>query len=268
MKEINLDELKVIQLDMLKFVKKFCEKNNLKYYLCGGTLLGAIRHKGFIPWDDDIDIFMPMNDYKKFIELFNENEKYRLLNPYKSKDYYYLFSKLIDNRTYLKEDDKPHIDEMGVYIDIFPICGLPDNREEIDKYITKINGLYKKHWHTFCKVWNYSDKKSKMIIKTIVKFPYYFLNRKKHIRQGILDLMEKYDIEKSKYVGYILSWYVEKEVTRKEVYDKTIQVEFEVEIFSAPAGYDEYLTNLYGNYMELPPVEKRVSNHDFKAYWR
>ena len=82
MKEIKTDELKKIEFDLLKFVKEFCKENNLTYFLCGGTLLGAVRHKGFIPWDDDIDIFMPIKDYKKFIQLMKNNEKYRVKKIY------------------------------------------------------------------------------------------------------------------------------------------------------------------------------------------
>lgn len=273
MREIELSELKTIQIDILKYIKKICNENGLRYYLCGGTLLGAIRHKGFIPWDDDIDIFMPMNDYKKFIELFNknkvDNKNYVLFNPYYKKDYYYFFSKLADKRTILIENNRPRIDNLGVNIDIFPICGLPNDKEEQIKFVNLLKENYKKFFRLDDVWWNYANNKVKRIIKTIVRYPYYLLNKNKNIKSEILNMMEKYSFENSDFVAFYFTIYnIEREITRKEVYSKTIDVKFEDDYFSAAIGYDEYLTNLYGDYMKLPPVEKRVTHHDFKAYWR
>mgnify|MGYP000845578381 CR=1 FL=1 len=269
MKEISIEELKLLQLNMLTYIKKVCEKNNLKYYLCGGTLLGAIRHKGYIPWDDDIDIFMPIDDYKRFLKLNHKVEGYTALNPYECNDYYYTFSKLVDNRTKLVELGWPEVDKMGVYIDIFPLFALPDNETERDEYISKLRSLNEKHYRYFWSVWNYSENRIKMIAKSILKFPGYIINKKRKTKENILKLMDKYDFKRSENVGFVLSAYdPKKEVTRKEVYEKTIQVEFEGELFSAPVGYDEYLSNLYGEYMKLPPIEKRKTHHNFKAYWK
>lgn len=123
MKEINTVELKRIELDILKYIKTQCEKYNLRYYLAYGTLLGAVRHKGFIPWDDDIDIHMPREDYDKLIELEynNPDSKYKLLSPKYNKDYYYSFAKMVDNETILEETGLKQIKELGVYVDIFPL---------------------------------------------------------------------------------------------------------------------------------------------------
>lgn len=269
MKKIDINELRFIQLDMLKYVKKVCEENNLKYYLCGGTLLGAIRHKGYIPWDDDIDIFMPINDYKKFLELMHENKSYTALNPYEYEDYYYIFSKLVDNRTKLVELGRVEIDKMGVFIDIFPLLGLPNDEEERNDYINNLRTLNDKRYKYFWTAWNYSGNKYKKIAKTVLKFPGYIINKKRKTTEKTLKLMEKYNYDESENIGFVLSAYDPKrEVTRKDVYKDIIKVEFEGELFNAPVGYDEYLTNLYGKYMELPPIEKRITHHDFKAYWK
>lgn len=269
MKEIDISELKSIQLEILKYIKKVCDENNLKYYLCGGTLLGAIRHKGYIPWDDDIDIFMPIDDYKKFLAIAHENNGYTLLNPYNHDDYYYLFSKLVDNRTKLIEFGRVKIENMGVFVDIFPLFALPDDTKEREDFINKIIDLKTKHFRYFKTSWNYSNNKYKMIVKTIAKFPAYLLYKRKNIKDEILQMMEKYSYEDSKYVGFLLSAYSpDNEITRKEVYRETIQVEFEGDLFSAAIGYDEYLSNLYGDYMELPPVDKRVTHHNFIAFYK
>ena len=113
MEEMTIEELRKIQIEMLEHIDTICEKHNLKYFLLGGTLIGAIRHKGYIPWDDDIDICMPREDYKKLIEIINtqEDNKYTILNPYENEDYYYFFSKMVDNDTILIEDNYNRIKE-------------------------------------------------------------------------------------------------------------------------------------------------------------
>ena len=273
MQEIELSELKNIQLNILKYIKKICNENGLRYYLCGGTLLGAIRHGGFIPWDDDIDIFMPMPDYKKFIELFNENkidtENYILFNPYKIKKYHYLFSKLVDKRTVLIENNSPKIENLGVNIDIFPICGLPNVKEKRLLFIDSLKESYDKFIKTDDSLWNYSKNKYKRILKTIIRYPYYILNKNKNMKNIILNMMEEYSFDDSDFVAFYFTIYnIEREITRREVYSKTIDIKFEDDYFSAAVGYDEYLSNLYDDYMKLPPIEKRITHHDFKAFWR
>ena len=123
MRAINSDELKSIQLDLLQKTADFCENNGLRYFLCGGTLIGAIRHKGYIPWDDDIDIAMPRPDYEKFVRIFNLTQNYyQVMSIETDPDYAYAFAKVYENRTVLKELHYPG-DAFGVYIDI-----LYDNR--------------------------------------------------------------------------------------------------------------------------------------------
>lgn len=269
MKEIKTDELKKIEFDLLKFVKEFCKENNLTYFLCGGTLLGAVRHKGFIPWDDDIDIFMPIKDYKKFIQLMKNNEKYRVLNPYDDEEYYYLFAKLVDKDTIMNELKLPEINDLGVNIDIFPIYGLPDDKDDALNFVKKLDdeyNVYKKYTSNI--LWNHSDNLIKKCIKTLVRYPNRLKYRDKINKKYFLDIMEKYNLDTAKNSGYTLSWYVEREINPTENFSEAVDIEFEGENFSAPCGYKDYLTKLYGDYMQLPPVEKRVSHHNFKAWWK
>lgn len=125
-KEIKVEELKQIQLDILKFVDKFCKENNLKYFLAYGTLLGAVRHKGYIPWDDDIDIIMFREDYEKFVTTFKD-VNYKVFATEVNSKYPYPFAKVGDTRTYYMEEIKDVIDT-GVNIDVFPLDYLPENR--------------------------------------------------------------------------------------------------------------------------------------------
>ena len=122
MKEIGIEELKRIQIGILKHLDAFCNENNLKYFMCGGTLLGAVRHKGFIPWDDDIDIMMKREDYDKLIELYpkNDNSNFKLFSYELDKSFPYPFAKMDDFRTIFEEEINDSY-KIGVNIDIFPI---------------------------------------------------------------------------------------------------------------------------------------------------
>lgn len=123
MKKIETEEMKKLELDMLIDVAKFCDENDIRYYLSGGTLLGAVRHKGFIPWDDDIDISMPRPDYLKFVSTYNGSSEFYQVQSIENNDKYWrTFAKVFDTRTYLKEDAiRMPKDGNGVFIDIFPI---------------------------------------------------------------------------------------------------------------------------------------------------
>lgn len=159
-------EIKQSQLNVLKKAKQICEENGLRYYLAYGTLLGAVRHKGYIPWDDDIDIYIPIKDMKKFIEKVNEDKNFGIVSSCVEMDYYSNFSMMYDCNNICDSNHFPMQLTFGISIDIFPLFGLPDNKEE----------------------------------------------------------------------------------------------------FNTPYGYNNYLKKRYGNYLELPPVEKRVGHHTFNAY--
>jgi len=258
-KKLSLEEVKAIELEILKYVKKICDDNKLKYFLCGGTLLGAIRHKGFIPWDDDIDIALPRNDYMKLIDILKGGHRYRCLSYYDNEDYHYPYAKVIDTHTILIEHDQYPIKGLGVCIDIFPIDGLPRDSWRVWYHMTKLK--------VFRKMLGLSLQKypSSNVVKYITRSFSRIIGWKRWIRY-VERLATKYDFNNGDKVGCIVAGYFEKEVVSKGVFEKTIDVEFEGEIFPAPVGYDEYLTSLYGDYMKLPPEEKRISPHNYEAY--
>ena len=270
MKNITQTEQKEILFEMLKYVDEICKKNNIKYFLSGGTLIGAIRHKGFIPWDDDIDICVPYNDYRKLITILKQDNKYNVHNTYDDEDYYYFFTKLTDKRTILIEDNYNRIKDMGVFLDIFPFFHLTDSIEEYKKLYKKIKKLEKQYFRFYgYEKYYYNKSKIKSIIKAIIFFPQFLLKRKyKKNRQILLDLIEKNDIVQSNYIGnsippnsYILRF-------TKEIFAEMVDAEFEGIKVCVPAGYKEYLTQIYGDYMQLPPENQRVTQHHFKAYWK
>lgn len=267
MGKIEIDELRKLQVEMLNYIDMFCKKNNLNYSLCGGTLLGAVRHKGYIPWDDDIDIFMPRNDYEKFIELQNkEFGKYKIINPFTTKGCFIPFSKFINTETVLIENNDRKLIDLGVYIDIFPIDGLPNNEKTRQKYwnfIKKVKRLntcvYEKTiiGESFCK----------RLFRKIVFYAFAVLD-KSIVAKYINKQAMKYKIEDSDFVACSVFGYGQKEEMSKTAIETFIDLDFEQLKFKSIAGYETYLSNVYGNYMELPPLEKRVAKHEQEVYYK
>ncbi len=148
MKTIEIKEMQKIELEILKSFSKICDEHKLRYFLSNGTLLGAIRHKGFIPWDDDIDVYMPRNDYMTFLQLVGSSLEphYKLLTPYNSKEYIYTYAKLYDDRTILIEWPDTVRYTIGVYIDIFPVDGLPESIKETKKHFDRLKKLNRLNW--------------------------------------------------------------------------------------------------------------------------
>lgn len=266
-RSIKVEELKAIQLDILCFFDKFCRDNEINYSLACGTLLGAVRHKGYIPWDDDIDVYMLRDDYSKFIDLFDtcENGPYKLSWFPKIKEFDRVYANLYDSRTTLIEG-RQHEFETGVFIDIFPLDDVPDNQKEWKKYKKK---LFSYFWLRNIKVLRWSKKRNlgKNIFLYICKFLFFPL--KLH---SILSSMYSFIIQNNGK-GYSHVYQSSYGIENENPLDKTlfydiVDYEFEGKLFKGISNSDEYLKTLYGDYMQLPPVEKRVSTHSFQAYWK
>lgn len=282
MRQITIDEMKQIELDILKDVAKFCDIHNLRYYLCGGTLIGAIRHKGFIPWDDDIDIIMPRPDYMKFVKLYNQRESnYRVNSLVNDPHWYSTFAEVEDIRTIKTYENFNLSNQHGINIDIFPTDGAPVAEEERKKFwkinniLTRIATLSKLNFsvsHHFADQ-NTSFSTIRTLLRTIVKFfgipvarmicVFFDLN------QIVTNRAMKYDVDQSEYIGVsTFPHYGYRECVKGKPFLKMKKRPFEDEYFNTPNDYDEYLSNLYGDYMKIPPKEKQVTHHDFKAYWK
>ncbi len=269
--QITLEECRKIQLEMLNAVVQICEENGLRYFLCGGTLLGAIRHKGFIPWDDDIDIEMPRPDYERLMQLSGGKiGRFRLAGPDRGE---YMdccrWFRLYDDNTVV-ENFRGHLDKIKpyyhpIFIDIFPLEGLPTGK--ISSYI---------NWgrHIFLSKMQRSASLDVMVGRNFAAHAFHVLSAIPAKAVGynrwgraIERLSKKYSFDKCEYIGVTtVEHYITREKVLKKPYIKEIKVLFEGKYYTAPGGYDIYLTQLYGDYMKLPPVEKRCSHHAFKFY--
>lgn len=270
---MDLEDIKKVELELLLQFHNTCNKLGLRYSLGGGTLLGAIRHKGFIPWDDDIDVMMPRPDYDRFVEYCKEHSAglpYLLFSYETIDNYIFLESKLSSPNTIILDKtlttDKNT--NLGIYIDIFPIDGLGMTENEavcqFMKTSLKREILNAKTWRHFFR------SKTHPFYYEPIRFFVYVLSRFANPHRLLMSIDKtnrSVDFDKVIYSGSVCGAYRLKEIMETSVYNNYIDVEFENYSFKAIENYDAYLSKHYGNYMELPPVEKRVSHHTFEAFW-
>ncbi|MGN0033211.1 MAG: phosphorylcholine transferase LicD [Candidatus Limimorpha sp.] len=262
MRTISADELRKIMLDILKDVTAFCDANGITYFLSCGTLIGAIRHHGFIPWDDDIDIDMPRNDYERFIELYSQKGKYAICSPY-DKNSMFFFTKVYDERTVKKEEIIRHHDynPIGVDIDIFPIDGQPDDFEKFKKdtnFRHRLFGLFLLSLKPI----------SKLSLKVTMLSIISHLIGWRRLLNTYIKSAKKYNYSTSSNVGFISPYSQYNNRHHKDIFEKKIKVRFEDGEFWIPEDYDTVLTNIYGDYMTPPPLEKRTSTHIASYFWK
>lgn len=257
--KLTLNDRKTLQLEMLKEVDAFCRANNIKYALSCGTLIGAVRHHGFIPWDDDVDITMHYADILRFRELFNsENIKYCDLDT--EKNYSSVFSRLASKKTYNKIGCHK---SYGVCIDLYPIVECVTDKQMIECLIDKGNRLLKKRL-AYMK-WN-----SRILRYT----PFSTIPRFKKVMRDYYDFM----IDEVQTVGGGNYYQIGGPIAGAECnffhnmwsfdpLEKLDEVEFENLRLLIPSRYDEFLKTRYGNYMQLPPEKDRHTNHGNDYYW-
>lgn len=265
---IDINELRNIQLNILEVVADYCENNGLRYYLDGGTLLGAVRHKGFIPWDDDIDIIMFREDYDKFCKGFNDNRQddFRVICHKNSKEYHFPYAKIMDIQTKLIEENAHQID-LGINIDLFVLDSVPDENLKL-----KLHDLHAKIYRDLLSaklVINSKDRKTyKRIIIFLGKilsmpFSFHFLCNKIN---KIASHYSYFHTNSRRVASVTTMIYGLDEVFERKWYDAPIQMEFEGREYNIPKGYDNTLKCLYHDYMTLPPNKEQLTHHAFMAF--
>lgn len=269
MKEIGLEELKRLQVEILLKVHQFCQDNGIDYSLDSGTLLGAVRHRGYIPWDDDIDVIMPRPHYDKFLRSFNGCfEDLYVLAPELDWNYYAPYANVCDRRTLLLEDDMGHNNmEIGVKIDIFPVDACPD---DYDSYLSLYSKLHKLHFE--------------LIAKRVKLGHYAFTNFRAfcglslwrlrsmgrsyaEIQKELCRLSTGLDYDTCSHAT-IFAFPADPLYLNKSVFESFVDMDFEGYKFKGIQDYDAYLTAMYGDYMQLPPESERVCHHGFSAFWK
>lgn len=265
MKKLDEKDVKNIELDMLKKFDLFCKKNHLSYFLCGGTLIGAIRHKGFIPWDDDIDVAMDRKDYNKMIEILRkemigENLTLKCLEYENSE---YPFAKLVNVKTYINEKYVKAKQNTNIWLDIFPIDMVPDSDQELYKVCRKLE-FYRKLLGISHSNPIEGKTKSRVIVKFLA-YPFLKVYGSVRLAKKIQKIAIKYSVDNSGYKMDLVWGYGVRERFAKEVFRSSVEVEFEGEMFPAPIEWDKYLKSIYGDYMTLPPLEERKT-HSFEAW--
>ena len=271
MREMTLEEVKKTEIEILDVIAKFCDERKINYWIDCGTLLGAIRHKGFIPWDDDIDVGMLRPDYDRFMKEFNGySPRYEFHCLENDSDWLWAYGKVIDNDTVMYEHghSKEIFDAVnyGVYVDVFIYDNAPDDDNAMRKMFRKRDFL---HLMSRARLNNIFFHSSGNIFRRLsvraVRMMLRLFNKNYFVRK-VFENSRRYISENTKRVGNFAA--VNYMVCDKDAFDSFIEVEFEGKKYKAPAGYDKWLRAFYGDYMQLPPVEQRVGHHHFTAYWK
>lgn len=264
MQELTLRELQQVSLDIIKDVHSFCVNNNITYSIAYGTLIGALRHKGFIPWDDDVDIVMPRPDFERFCREYR-SDKLRLIYYGNDKTALAAFARVVECKITGYQTERPWTaQDSGVWIDIFPLDGV-DNQEEYRKRYARMKRIswfvykFRRQNHHIAPSDSWWSK-TKTVIAKIIGFNGWLPNA---LLKRIVAIMTKYDYNACSHYGQMSCLDDGPIVFSKEGFNDSLLLDFEDAKFCAMKDYDNVLRQLYGDYMQLPPEEKRIP----KQYW-
>lgn len=264
-RELNIDEVHAVTLDILKKIDELTAKLGLSYYMAYGSLIGVVRHQGFIPWDDDLDIMMRRADYEKFLMYCNEHEEelypYRLFSNRNNENYPHMIARFC-NVEYPVVVNNEIPCGMGVFVDIYPLDGMGNSRKVWKKMMRTRQQLIAGSYYATREKFEIPKKKYRIVDKYLL-----YLFAKWKGKKYFLDRLEQYkncfSWDESRYVGCIV-W--EPEMFEKEYFEETARLPFCDMQVMVPKEYDKLLHTSYGNYMELPPEDARHPQHNYKAY--
>lgn len=261
----ELRELQLVDLALFKEFAYFCEKNNIKYFALGGTLLGAIRHKGFIPWDDDMDLGIPREDYEKLIYLCSkEKTKFELHTYDNDINHYRYFARLEDSSIKIRRNDNRIVEISSAWIDIFPLDGMPNNfilRKLWKYYLLYRRAIYK--LSCFDKGVNINKDGRPLIEKCLIKLgkitpTQKLFNTKKELMK-LDNALKRFSYSKSNYLVNAMGAYKFNEMFHKKIYGDGKWYDFEDTKIWGPEDYDTVCKQLYGDYMT--PLKDEYKNH-------
>ncbi|MDO4619781.1 MAG: LicD family protein [Lachnospiraceae bacterium] len=264
----DLRKLQLAELDMMKMFSEICDRNGLRYYMVGGTMLGAVRHKGFVPWDDDMDVGMPRPDYERFIEIARENlpEGYAFLNYKLDPSYHRYFSRIINKNVAVHNASNTKVIVENAWLDIFPFDGMPSRKwqQKIHFWhVTFLRFLY--HASCFDELVNLNRPGRPRYLQAVIRFLSIT-----HFGSGFdtIKLMRKvekellrYSYDDCRYMVSMFGSYMEKEIVNKKLLGKGRPYQFEDTTFNGPVKGDAFLRHFYGDYMQ-PPKDADKDKHN------
>ena len=262
--DVSNAELKESILGIMDEIHAFCTAHEIPYFLMQGTLLGSVRHQGFIPWDDDLDIGMFREDYEKFCKLFHTDKHYELKCIQRNDDYYLPFGKVIDTRIALREEVF-HAPTIGAYVDVFILDYVEKGSPELTKY-------YRRNLKTTLEDLKYMEvRKGRSFIKNgLITLGHILCPRSLHKIAGDRDAraIAASSRKPTAWVSNLHSPWGEREIVPAACFADRKEYTFEGRTYFGPADYNTYLSTLYGDYMTPPPPEKQITHHSFAATWK
>lgn len=266
MKQMTQQECRNVQMDILDEIVRVCKENEIQCYLAFGSLLGAVRHKGYIPWDDDIDVCIVREDYEKFIKIMKSGKSgaqdYYTLIDNTTEGYFYPIAKMIDNRTFVNMER--HTMKHGMWVDIFPLDGVTAS-----PFMSKIHMTLCAFMRVIALAMDANFTHSKFGFTYLYKRFFKTLSAivgQKRICRIHEKIFKYYKVADCKYIANLFTNNGTRSMMDKERLLKVAEYSFENRLYESYADYDYYLTRMYGDYMIIPPESKRIT-HAYDAWW-